>query len=261
MMSAVLYEDRERAGSFGADAEQYDRARPSYPAALVDELLAGGARDVLDVGCGTGIVSLLLAARGVHVLGVEPDERMAVVARRHGVEVEVATFEEWDAEDRRFDLLVSGQAWHWVDPLRGAAKAAEVLRPGGCVGLFWNMLEHDAAQRVAIERIYSELAPGFGNQSVLLGGRDERAAVVARGLDETGAFGEVVTRQYVWQRAYSRDEWLDQLPTHSEHRVLPPAERQRLLDAIGAAIDGFGGRLDGQYTTLLLSATRGGSHA
>ena len=58
------HEDRERAESFGAVAELYDRARPSYPEALIDALLAGGAERVLDVGCGTGIAGALLAARG-----------------------------------------------------------------------------------------------------------------------------------------------------------------------------------------------------
>ena len=80
----MLHDDRRRAGSFGDDADQYDRARPTYPAPLVDDLLDDGTHDVLDVpdvGCGTGKVGRLFAARGCAVLGVEPDERMAAVDR------------------------------------------------------------------------------------------------------------------------------------------------------------------------------------
>ena len=73
----MLFEDRTRAESFGAIAELYDRVRPSYPDALLDELLADEPQRVLDVGCGTGIVASLLQARGCDVLGVEIDERMA----------------------------------------------------------------------------------------------------------------------------------------------------------------------------------------
>jgi len=52
------HEYRQVAESFGADAEQYDRARPSYPGALVDRIVGGRAGlDVLDVGCGTGIAA------------------------------------------------------------------------------------------------------------------------------------------------------------------------------------------------------------
>jgi predicted TPR repeat methyltransferase len=73
----MLFEDRSRAESFGAVARLYDRARPSYPLALIDFLLADGARRVLDVGCGTGIAGELFAARGCSVTGVEIDPRMA----------------------------------------------------------------------------------------------------------------------------------------------------------------------------------------
>src|ERR1019366_3608845 len=56
----VLHMDRKRANSFGAEAERYDRARPTYPQALVDELVARHPTRVLDVGCGTGIAARLL---------------------------------------------------------------------------------------------------------------------------------------------------------------------------------------------------------
>jgi trans-aconitate methyltransferase len=113
-----LHRDRVRAGSSGRDAERYDRSRPSYPRVLVDRLMADRPRAVVDVGCGTGIAARLFAQRGATVLGVEQDPRMAEVARTHGVDVEVSGFEDWDAAGRRFDLLISAQAWHWVDPGR-----------------------------------------------------------------------------------------------------------------------------------------------
>ena len=130
---SMLFEDRSRAESFGDVARCYDRARPSYPPALFDDLLADGGRTVLDVGCGTGIVAALLAARGRDVLGVEVDERMAALARAKGIEVEVAAFEGWDDRGRRFGLLTCGQAWHWIDPQAGAHKAADgaVARAAG----------------------------------------------------------------------------------------------------------------------------------
>jgi SAM-dependent methyltransferase len=88
---------REVAESFGAEARRYDRARPGYPSALVDRIVAASpGRDVLDVGCGTGIVGRQFQAAGCAVLGVDPDARMADLARERGLEVEVATFEAWD---------------------------------------------------------------------------------------------------------------------------------------------------------------------
>ena len=87
----MLHANRARAESFGEDAELYHDVRPRYPAAMFDHLLAGGPVSVLDVGCGPGSLLELLAARGCTVLGVEPDARMAAVARGNGIEVEVGS--------------------------------------------------------------------------------------------------------------------------------------------------------------------------
>ena len=124
---------RERSKLFDQEAERYDRCRPTYPDAVIDELLgpAPAGLDVLDVGCGTGIASRQMAQRGAKVLGVELAPRMAEIARGHGVDVELAAFEDWDAAGRTFDRVTSAQAWHWLDLPVATAKAASVLRPGG----------------------------------------------------------------------------------------------------------------------------------
>src|SRR5580700_9852474 len=80
---------QERARLFGQQAEAYDRSRPTYPDAVIDELLGPvpAGLDVLDVGCGTGIASRQMAQRGATVLGVELAPGMAKIARGHGVDV------------------------------------------------------------------------------------------------------------------------------------------------------------------------------
>src|SRR6516165_6334275 len=114
------HQHRQVAESFGSDAERYDRARPGYPGALVERIVAASpGRDVLDVGCGTGICARLFQAAGCRVLGVDPDPRMAELARQGGTEAEVAKFEDWDPAGRTFDAVIAGQAWHWVDPDAG----------------------------------------------------------------------------------------------------------------------------------------------
>jgi SAM-dependent methyltransferase len=252
-----LHEDRARADSFGADAERYDRARPTYPAQLVDALVADAPKLVLDVGCGTGIASRLFVARGCEVLGIEPDARMAAVARRSGIEVEISAFEAWDAAGRSFDLLISGQAWHWVDPVAGAAKAAQSLRAGGRIGLFWNWASQRPDVKAALDEVYSRIGKGVDKHSVLLGNpSDERLGPAGLGLETTGAFERVERRSYPWERRYTRDEWLDQLPTHSDHRTMPPERLEALTAEVGAVIDRFGGELAVHYETVLVTALR-----
>lgn len=212
---------------------------------------------MLDVGCGTGIVSRLFVSAGCEVTGVEPDERMAAVARRHGLAVELAPFEAWDRRGRTFDLLVSGQAWHWVDPVAGAAKAAEVLRSGGRAGLFWNQGRLDSSLQAEFEDLYRRLAPGLDDHSILLGNTiDDRFAAASDGLRATGSFDEPVLSSYGWRRRYTTAEWLDQLPTHSDHRTLPPDQLSSLLRAVGGVIDAAGGSLELDYRAWLVSAVR-----
>src|SRR5438067_1336749 len=234
---AVIHEDRRRAGSFGEDAAQYDRARPSYPAQLVDDLLADEPKRVLDVGFGTGKAARLFAGRGCQVLGVEPDARMAEVARRHGLDVEVTNFEDWDPAGRAFDLLVSGQAWHWVDPVAGPTKAGAALRPSGRIAVFWNLFEHEEQIHAAFDHVYKSLGINT-DDSVALGTfkRDGGAGTAAL-LEASGLFEPPERRQYGWEQRYSRQEWLDQLPTHSDHRTRPPEKLDTLLAGVGDAID------------------------
>jgi SAM-dependent methyltransferase len=243
-----------RAGSFGIDAEAYDRHRPSYPAVVVDLLLAGDTHDVVDVGCGTGKLGRLLASRGAEVLGVEPDARMAEVARGHGLAVEVSPFETWDAGGRTFDLVTAAQSWHWVDQEAGAAKAAEVLRPGGRVAVIWNLGQHTDEMQDALDAVYAEHFPtniGAGGLGRLTGD-----AWRLSGVDETGAFGEQLVHSTTWTQDHTTSEWLDQLSTQSDHRLLPADERERLFEAVAATVDRLGGVVTITYDTRVVTATR-----
>src|SRR3954470_7379627 len=140
--TAAEQPDRPVSESFGEDPARYDRARPHYPQELVDRVVAGiPGRSVLDVGCGTGIAARQFQVAGCEVLGVEPDRRMAEFAAERGLPVEIAKIEDWDPAGRTFDALTAAMTWHWVDPARGAAQAARIVRPGGRVALFWNAFQ------------------------------------------------------------------------------------------------------------------------
>jgi SAM-dependent methyltransferase len=252
----VLFQDRSRAESFGAVARQYDRARPSYPAALVERLLVEEPHTVLDVGCGTGIAGALLADRGCAVLGVEVDARMAALARAKGLEVEIARFEDWHPDGRRFDLVISAQAWHWIDPWAAAIRAAESLRAGGRLAVFWNFGNPPAELRALLSPIYASLGAGLESYSVLFGNRDDRAQTTLAGIADAGAFDRAETSTIPWTKRYDTAAWLAQLTTHSDHRALPPDRREALLGAVGEALDSLGGSFEMRFETLLVGARR-----
>lgn len=251
-LSERTHQNRARALAFGGVASTYDRARPSYPPALIDELVDLAPHEVLDVGCGTGKVARLLVERGCDVLGIEPDPSMAAVARGHGITVEDATFEDWDPRGRVYDLIVSGQAWHWVDPERGVAKAGSLLRPGGHLGVFWNRGRPDEDAARAFDAVYTRLAPELAKTNIALNPPVEPRARIAE-FENGGLCTEVAARAFRWETVYDRAGWIGFVATHSDHVRLPDAQRRALLDAL----DSLGGTMTYHYSTVLVLATRG----
>ncbi|WP_406501626.1 class I SAM-dependent methyltransferase [Streptomyces sp. NBC_00500] len=257
---------RQMAESFGTDAERYDRARPRYPDALVNRIVAAApGPDVLDVGCGTGIAARQFQAAGCEVLGVEPDARMADMARRFGVGggVDVATFEAWDPAGRTFDAVVAGQAWHWIDPVAGAAKAAQVLRPGGRLAAFWHVFDLPPEITEALVTVCRRVMPDspFDFRAMT-----ERAAMdvyqelftkAADGIREAGGFNEPEQWRFDWEWSYTRDAWLDQMPTHGILTQLPADPLAEVLEGVGAAIDAMGGSFTMRYATVAVTARKG----
>jgi SAM-dependent methyltransferase len=263
----MAFLDRQRADSFGAIAELYDRVRPSYPLDLIAELLAGdgaGGRPVeriLDVGSGTGKLARLLAGPGRHVLGLEPDARMAALAVDHGIDVEIGTLEAWDAAGRVFDLLTAGQAWHWVDPTAGAVKAREVLRPGARFAALWNRMSHIPEVKSITVAVYSRYAPHLTDGSIVTGAGEavlHRITPAAEGLVAAG-FVDVDIRggdTYLRTVEYTPADWVALVSTHSDHAVLDAETRLPMLAGLEAGLETLGPQFRVHLSTDVLLATR-----
>ena len=259
---AAIHRHRLVAESFGTDAERYDHARPHYPAELVDRVIAASRGcEVLDVGCGTGIAARLFTSAGCRVLGVEPDARMAEVARRSGIEVHVAKFEDWDSGDRQFDAVISAQAWHWVDPAAGAVKAASVLRPAGQLAVFWNVFDPPAELRAAFDGVYRRVLADSPLRNLwslpTLTASQMMSGTAAIGIRQAGEFGAPEQWHFDWARPYTREEWLEVIPTLGGHSEFTPAVLAELLTGLGAAIDAAGGTFTMRYATVAVTAVRG----
>jgi SAM-dependent methyltransferase len=245
--------ERNRADVFGEVALLYDKARPTYPPEAID-LIAGSVdapQRAVEAGAGTGKATRLLAGRGIEVFAVEPDARMVEVlaesTRALPVTILNAPFED-AALPTGFDLGFAAQAWHWVDPERGAAQMAHALRPGGALALMWNTSgPNDSEVWKQIHATYDIHAPHMADSVVnKRPGADEQSRTP---LLEPGRFARPAKTIVPWVRRYSTAEYADLLHTHSDHRLLPPDVLDRLVEDITAVIEDNGGSIDYAYET------------
>lgn len=145
------------ATAFRDQGADYDRLRPGYPDAALEEILAhtpeaaDGPRRAIDLGAGTGKLSWALAAHGLEVTAVDTSAAMLETARRGGpdggapgagsVTTHVAPAEDTGLEAGAAQLVTVAQAWHWFDAQAASAEAVRLLAPGGVLALVWNMLD------------------------------------------------------------------------------------------------------------------------
>lgn len=254
--------------TFDEVATLYDAVRPGYPAELYDDVVslsgipAGGR--ILEIGPGTGQATAPFARRGYRIVCIELGENMAAVARHNlarfpQVEVVTGAFEDWPVEEGAFDLVISATAFHWIHPDVRYSKTAQALKPGGAIALIWS--EHvkvpaDNDFFAAVQEVYGRDAPHLAKN---YGGLRLPAEVEDNvgEIDESGLFGEVTVRKYLWEQEYDAEGYTRLLTTYSDHRSLPPDARERLLRGIAELIDTrYEGRITKGYLTTLYLAHR-----
>lgn len=212
----------DRAQSFGAEAARYDRVRPSYPPEAVAFVLPAGAVGVVDVGAGTGKLTAALVGRGLQVVAVEPDGDMRAVLADSvpSADLRNGTAEQLPVDDCAADAVVFGQSWHWAEPASAAAEAARVLRPGGSLGLLWNM-DDDTVDWVAK---LGRLTGSSGNVTAF----EEPGPIIG--------FCAGHRRDVVWRHCLDRGDLLDLVSTWSLVSTLPQGDRQGVLDEVARLV-------------------------
>lgn len=258
---------RRPQATFDEVADLYDRHRPSYPEALFDDLVAASglaAGDaVLEIGCGTGQATAPLARRGLRILALEPGAHLAERARRNlaafpGVRVARVSFEAWEAESASFRLVASAQAFHWVEEAVRFRKSAEVLAAGGHLAVFGNSVRIEASPLVAeLDQVYQRHAPALAGTAPM-NWYTESGPLRALFAAAEG-FGPVSVQRYPWSHTYTTAEYVGLHRTHSNHRLLAPAQRKALHAGIAEHIDAAGGHIEVAYQAHLYLARRDGA--
>lgn len=204
---------------FGAAADAYVAGRPDYPAAIVSWLV-GDATEVADVGAGTGKLTAALVRAGRSVTAVEPDAAMLAALVREVPEARPlrGSGEALPLADGSVDAVVYGQAWHWVDVPRASAEAARVLKPGGTLGLVWNVRDTTVGW-------VEELG------TVIRGSAAERM-IETDSVAVDPPFGPLERMDLRWHRSMTVEELVAMAASRSYVIALPPPEREGVLAGV-----------------------------
>lgn len=248
---------------FDAAAAEYDAARPSYPAALFDELAmrAGSltGKLVIDSGAGTGIASRQLADRGATVISLDIGEQMLrrALVRSPGSACVLADGNRMPIRPASADFVTFAQSWHWFDHRVAAAEVARVLKPGGLWAAWWNRARAEGERWFEdYQQLVSSSCPGYQWQRLRAANPAPDwtdALVEAQAAVEPA--GTVVVQ---WTRHVSAADWLTDDRSKSYFIELAPSARQSVLDEVAAIIASRfpDGQMTVPYITTLLLARK-----
>jgi SAM-dependent methyltransferase len=222
------------AHGFSAVADIYERARPTYPPEVVKHLanrldLRRG-RSVVDLGAGTGKLTRLLADTGARVVAVEPLAEMRETLERVVPEAESleGTAEAIPLGDASADAVTAAQSFHWFDAVTAVGEIYRVLRPGGAVGLVWNMRDVTDPLQARLEELLAPL-----RQPRLADLPWDWQAVV----EESPFFTRPTRTSFPWAQRMTRDDLVDRVSSTSFVAQLTEEDRDRLLEDARALVD------------------------
>jgi SAM-dependent methyltransferase len=235
-----------RKESFDRVAEHYNSYRSGYPVEVVDALVVSshlreGSR-VLEIGCGTGQLSVPLAERGVDLLALELGPNLAAFARKNLARFEranvvVGAFEEWRVPDRRFDAVVSANAFHWLDPELRFSKSADALKVGGFLAI-----GHAHHVRGGTPGFFEDtqefyLKWGLSDDPFFQPTSAADAPVMYTDLDQRPEFRLVRRQRFEIPRQFTTESYVGWLMTDSLVSSIGDDARQGFLNDIGHLVD------------------------
>jgi len=224
---------------FSGLAELYSQHRPAYPAAAMDFIISrcdlSDHTLLVDVGCGTGISSRLFAARGIKVVGIEPNADMR--AQAESMERSVGTtslkYQEGRAEatglpEACADAVVAAQAFHWFEPEATLREFHRILKPAGWAILLWNQREESDpfthAFGVVVRRLTNAevFERSYGKGDALLARPlfqdGERISFPnEQVLDEAGLLGRAFSASYAPKEGESAQHYTEELRQVFQH--------------------------------------------
>ena len=237
--------------TFDEVAEIYDRARPSYPDQLFDDIFSFlGERlslrepSILEIAPGTGKATRSLLARGARIVAIEIGPRLAAFLGKKlspefpgRLRVINSSFEDATIEHQAFDVAVIATAFEWIDSAFRVLKSHDALRSDGVFAVISTNQISSPADRGFFERVIP-IYQRYQREEVDTHLHDEH--VVPEEYEELRSsrlFVDVQLRRYRWDQTYTSGGYADLVRSYSVTVVMPQADREGLIAELCRVID------------------------
>ncbi len=256
---------KEQSKRFDESADYYDQYRPGYPEELIDCILEKTqlqpGSELLEIGAGSGKATLPFVDRGFNLHCIEPGANLAAAGMEKfsptkRVQYTLSRFEEWEAPKEKFDFAFSAQSFHWVPKPKGFELCAHTLKPGGYLGLYWNMyLTQSSPVDLEMMNFFQK-----NNLWVIYLQNEEEAE---KGIDrniheikESGYFNPPRVYRFPWSQNYTAEEYLGFIKTGNGYLSLTQEIKERVDKEILGIINQHGGKVIRPYLCVLYLAQK-----
>ncbi|ALG86744.1 class I SAM-dependent methyltransferase [Gordonia phthalatica] len=230
---------------------EYAAHRPTYPAEIVDVLRAAApdGEAAVDIGCGTGQLTVLLAQEFEQVIGLDPSEdQIANATAAAKVAYRVSSAEALDVPDASASLITVAQAAHWFDLAAFYREVRRIAVPGAALALItYGVVELDDDLSERFDVFYrDEIGPYWPA---------ERRHVDNRYADLDFPFEPIDAPAVTIERSWTLQQFAGYLGTWSAARRAREAGQGRILEQIAddlAPMWGDGRRTVRWPVTILL---------
>jgi len=222
----------------------YDQARPRYPSALIERVVEitklTSQAEILEIGPGPAIATLPFALKGYKIQSLEPNLDFVHLAQKTcetypNVEIKNISFEEWQLESEKFDVVLAASSFHWISQEVACYKAAAALKKDGYLILLWNSeLQPQWELSQSLSEVYQKYAPSIhryeNNQKAFL----EKLGEL---LIDLAYFQDPVFEMMETEVTYSVDDYLTLLTTYSDYLKLESQQRETLFTGLRQKIE------------------------
>lgn len=250
--------------AFDGVASTYDQIRPDYPAKVIDDLITvtelGNESKILEIGPGTGQLTLQLARKGFDILALEIGKNLFEICRRNlspfpSVRIENGDFDHYELPSTSVDLVVAATSYHWLDPASRITRIASLLRDRGTMAIIDTVHVNGGSRQFFrdTQDCYMKWDPNTKEKYEL---PEASEVETSKWESETSdLFTTLFQGRYFYNRHYSASDYISLMKTYSDVASLGEDNRKGILNCIGTLIDSrYQGKITKRYLIELFVA-------